>query len=48
MLEAEAGIEPAHIGFADQCLPTWRLRRYRLKGNLVVTIGGGGGNRTRE
>ena len=29
LLEAEMGVEPIHVGFADQCLPTWLLRRYR-------------------
>jgi hypothetical protein len=32
LLEAEMGVEPIHVGFADQCLPTWLLRRYRLYG----------------
>lgn len=30
------GVEPIHIGFADQCLPTWRLRRARLEGAKKV------------
>ena len=29
LLEAEMGVEPIHVGFADQCLPSWLLRRYR-------------------
>jgi len=33
LLEAEMGVEPIHVGFADQCLPTWLLRRYRQQGN---------------
>ena len=32
LLEAEMGVEPIHVGFADQCLPSWLLRRYRLYG----------------
>lgn len=26
------GVEPIHVGFADQCLPTWLLRRCRQYG----------------
>jgi hypothetical protein len=32
LLEAEMGVEPIHVGFADQCLPTWLLRRCRQSG----------------
>lgn len=32
------GVEPIHVGFADQCLPTWLLRRYRLIREKVVAL----------
>lgn len=35
LLEAEMGVEPIHVGFADQCLPTWLLRRCRQYGNKL-------------
>lgn len=35
-LEAEVGIEPTNDGFANHCLTTWRLRRYR-RGKRLIT-----------
>lgn len=36
-MEAEAGIEPANVGFANRCLTTWLLRRdtYRVGGDSL-------------
>lgn len=44
-MEAEAGIEPANVGFANRCLTTWPLRleenssyiaKMHSQGGLVV------------
>ena len=34
-MEAEAGIEPANVGFANRCLTTWPLRLDEISSRIA-------------